>query len=172
MPDQATIDRQIALLEREIRPQLTKEEAQTFEIRPSVSHGDIEVFLAGRLFWVDSAHFAKVEEYQRVDNPKGIANFAAQVLERLRGKKFISTTTTDIYDPRKVAREINYVLVNMYAKFLPPEEEKKLDEHLDHKLLEVFKLEKMPAEYDAGHYQLLNRLIVAWIVQYVRKVRK
>jgi hypothetical protein len=135
------VNEQIDLLDSAIRPKITALEAETFEIRPAVSHGDIEIWMSGRMYFLKSYHFEKV------DKKTGLDSYANMVIDRLRGKRFNFSAQNATYSIKNVLKEINYVLVNLCDSIFSEEEQKSIDHELDVILSALFNTDENKEDY-------------------------
>jgi hypothetical protein len=166
MSSEDEIFQYVDILRKAIFPKILKSELPTLEIRPAVTHGDIEIFLNGRLHSVYLTHFKKVIQDGALE---GHANM---IVEHLRGKKYMSSTELTSYDQKALQKEINYVLVNLCDAILSDEEENKIDERIDAMIREEFGLTAQPEEYDGAHYKAINGLLMVELVKCSKKSKK
>jgi hypothetical protein len=140
-------------IRKRIREKISFEEASGLEVRQSVTHGDIEIFLNGRLFFLDSTHYDKVQQANGQDD------YLTHVLLRLRGKKYIFSDKNNQYSVEDVQREINNVLSSLLDRLHDEAEKERLRNESERILLKNFSLGKLPEKLESDHLMVINKFM-------------
>lgn len=127
-PDEGNLRTLTNLLGRK----LTRGELRHVEVRKSVTFGDYEIFLHGRLFPGTFSHLAAVI---RAD---GLEGFVDSMLERLRGRKYHFVTNDYVYSMVDLAREVNYVLSSILALSLRESDVELIEKDISIRHNEIF----------------------------------
>lgn len=160
------VDEVVASLHDSILPRLTPAERWTFEIRPAVTHGDIELFLNGMLWTFDLGHLEKVI------STGNLSKHIDRALEFLRGRKTDFDHSLYKYDLFDVQKEVNYTLLSFLLSLIPDGREKYVEDELDRHLASVFGLKKPPKELSAAHYRVLSLKILDLLATMCREKAK
>jgi hypothetical protein len=152
------VQKQIEKLRILIEPRLRDAERPSYEIRPGVSHGDIEIFLNGRLYPVFSDHFQKVQD-ANVER-----SFVEQLLALLRSRKYEFTGGNLIYTLRNVQQEVLAVLSEVLERSLGEKELEEVAEKIDTQLREYLQLEDLPEELPTSAQKAAIRLVTETLV--------
>ena len=122
----------LKVLTNAIGRKLTKSELRTVEIRKSVTHGDYEIILHGRIF---PGKFANLDAVIRAGT---VEDRVDSILERLRGRRFHYVTHDYQYGLFDVTKEINYVLSSILSLSLTETEQNLIRKDIELRENEIF----------------------------------
>mgnify|MGYP001194370823 FL=1 len=150
-------------LTNEIGRNLSPKELRTLEVRRSVSHGDFEIFVNGRLFvGIDG----NLESVMRAGVLK---DRVASILEQLRGKRFHYVTNERSYSLLAVTREINYTLSSILALALTETDQNLIRKDIELRENEVFGEVTPKGKENCEVLRFVNNVLCEKLVKLTRR---